>query len=123
MTTRVKVDDSALRKEIERNPEMKRTQFEVAEEIMARAKAATPPHVHDRKVRNKKGQLVVPTPMAETFRVAEYRNYVRVGSTAKLYHLLEYGSANNRAYAPIRRAVQSLGEHGIHFRETPKGKR
>lgn len=111
MTTRVKVDDSALRKEIERNPEMKRTQFEVAEEIMARSVVNTPRGKH---------LVAGRQAMRQTFFVRAYRDYVRTGSTSSFFHLVEYGSVNNRAYAPIRRAVQSLGEQGIHFKEKAK---
>lgn len=112
MTTRIKINDAALRAEIDRHPGMKQVQLDVANEIMKRSMQNTPRGSH---VSGPGRQ-----PMFQTFFVRPFRNYYRTGSTSSFYHLIEYGSVNNRPYAPIRRAVQSLGAHGIHFKETPK---
>lgn len=111
MTTRIKINDAALRQEIDRNPAMKQVQLDLANEIMKRSMQNTPRGRHGSGGRQA---------MFQTFFVRAYRNYYRTGSTSSFFHLVEYGSVNNRAYAPIRRAVQSLGTHGIHFKETPK---
>jgi hypothetical protein len=34
---------------------------------------------------------------------------VQSGTRWRLGHVIEYGSANNRAYAPLRRAVRAMG--------------
>lgn len=33
----------------------------------------------------------------------------RAGTTSHIWHIIEYGSRNNPAYAPFRRAVRALG--------------
>jgi hypothetical protein len=43
---------------------------------------------------------------------------VAVVNTDHAGHLLEWGSKNNPAHAPLRRAVRAAG---LHFEETPKG--
>lgn len=111
MTTRVKVNMAPLRRYIETNPEMRAAQLDVGEEIKTRAAANTPRGRHRSPGRQA---------MHQTFVVRPYRHYVRVGSTSSFFHLLEYGSVNNPAYAPIRRAALSLGTRGIHFKERAK---
>lgn len=55
---------------------------------------------------------------SETIVVSTDGDEVAVINTDYAGHLLEWGSKNNAAHAPLRRAVRAAG---LHFEETPKG--
>lgn len=47
---------------------------------------------------------------ADSFVVVEQDGEIRVGSTnPSFFHLIEFGSAHNPVYAPLRRAVRAAG--------------
>lgn len=45
--------------------------------------------------------------------------HARIGSDDPFWHLVEFGSANNPTYAPLRRGVERAGIRNV--RTTPKG--
>lgn len=47
--------------------------------------------------------------IADFYEVVEEDGEVRVGNRHGLFHLVEYGSRNNPAYAPLRRGVRAAG--------------
>lgn len=53
----------------------------------------------------------------ETLRVTADGDDVRAESTDAFAHLIEFGSANNPPYAPLRRAVRAAG---LTFRDTER---
>lgn len=48
-------------------------------------------------------------PFARRMYVRPSSDGVQVGTRWRLGHIIEYGSVNNPAYAPLRRAAQALG--------------
>lgn len=55
--------------------------------------------------------------VATRFRVVEDGDRVRVINDDAFYHLVEFGSVNNAAYAPMRRGVRAAG---LRLDEDPK---
>jgi hypothetical protein len=55
---------------------------------------------------------------SETITVVTDADDVAVVNTDHGGHLMEWGSKNNPAHAPLRRAVRAAG---LHFEESPKG--
>lgn len=53
----------------------------------------------------------------DSVEAAEVDGEIHLRSTDPFWHLIEFGSANNPAYAPLRRAVQAAG---LRLGETPK---
>lgn len=53
------------------------------------------------------------------FEMRPYRGGFRVWDTDPFAHLVEWGSINNPAYAPIRRAVRSSG---LRYRPNPESR-
>ncbi len=51
------------------------------------------------------------------FVVVEGDGPTKVGNTDFAAHMVEWGSVNNVAYAPLRRAVRAAG---FHLKEAPK---
>lgn len=55
---------------------------------------------------------------AQTIVVQQDESVTAVINTDYAAHLVEFGSKNNPAHAPLRRAVRAAG---LHLREVPKG--
>lgn len=64
-----------------------------------------------------RGQSEARGHIADKFKVEVVDDEVRVGNTDPFFHLAEFGSVNNEAYAPLRRSAASLG---LRFEELPK---
>lgn len=92
-SARVKVDRSAVSAFL-REPEQTRLLGIVADEIADTAKTVAP----DRSGYYKKHMGT-----------RRFRDWYRVENTDPFAHLVEWGSKNNPAYAPIRTAIREVG--------------
>lgn len=83
-----------LQQELERTPEYQGVLGQVANAAKGRAVAIAPD---------------VTGAYKRSVTVVTEQNRVFLATTDPFGHLVEYGSRNNPAYAPLRRAVQSIG--------------
>lgn len=100
---RVVVNDGTLAAFINTNETMQKALGLAAENLMNQAKNNAP-------IGKPKGRAHGPSGYyMRRFQVRKYRNGYRVVNVDPFAHLVEWGSVNNPAYAPIRRAVRTSG--------------
>lgn len=92
------IPNPKLPAELQLQPEFQHGLTEVGGEIAETAKSMTPVGPDPRR-----GHL------RDSFVVEPIKGGVAVGSQDSFFHLAEYGSAKNPAYAPLRRAVRASG--------------
>lgn len=102
MATRVRVDQAALTKYLREDPGIQLVLDGAVQAIEDKAIELAPEHTGYYRKR---------------FSWRRYPLRRRLRNTDPFAHLIEWGSANNPAYAPIRKAVRALG---LKFKEAPK---
>lgn len=103
MTARVEIDMPALRRHLQ-GPEAQQAFDEVIDILKRNAEEDTPEHTgHMRKGY----KTTRPDPL-----------HRRLYHRSSFFHLLEFGSANNPPYSPMRRSVYDAGL-GFRFRPDP----
>lgn len=110
MGSRIDIDLTALRTEME-GPAAQAEMDRIVGILQANAEEKTPPRsAGKRKVKTKGGGRVYPRSMKKGFKWSRVSPGVRrLFHQSSLYHVVEYGSANNQPYAPMRRGVQEAG--------------
>ena len=88
------VPNNDLQQELEQTPEYQGVLEQVANAAKVRAVAIAPE---------------VTGAYKRSVTVVNEQNRVFIATSDPFGHLVEYGSRNNPAYAPLRRAVQSIG--------------
>lgn len=89
--------NAKLEQELERTPAMRRTLRAAAEDVRQAAEHAAPRGTSRRGV-------------AKQFRVAQDNaGETIVTNDDPFFHLVEFGSANNPPYAPLRRGARAAG--------------
>lgn len=92
------VANPAFVEQVRRSPAVQRAERAAAEAIASKTVDYAPPS----RVRG--------DPVAKTsIRVVSDEERTRVESTHPFWHLIEFGSKNNPAYAPMRRGVAATG--------------
>lgn len=126
VTPRVTVNVGELNKMLATDPETRAVLMGVADAIAAKATSIAPvgPGVPDagkpkvsKRNQTKRKFTKYGGYYKHHFRVRPFRNSFRVWNDDPFAHLVEFGSVHNRAYAPLRTAVRSLG---LRFKENPK---
>lgn len=103
----VPVPKAKLAQSIHRQPEFKAMLRENAEAVKDAAERETPIGEDERR-----GHVI------HAYGIVELPTAMRVVNWDALFHLVEWGSANNPAYAPLRRGVLAAG---LRFAEDSKG--
>lgn len=94
MSNRVQVDPEALRRQIERTPEFDDARRNLAEAIVERAKGFAP---------------VLTGRFRDSLEVLEDGDVIAAGSKDHDANVIENGSVDTPAFAPLRRGARSLG--------------
>lgn len=105
MTTRVRINRQALNQSL-RQPACQQALDETVRALQDKAEQLSPVG------KGKRGGY-----FARRFSWRRYPRSRRLRNTDPFAHLVEFGSANNPIYAPLRRAARALG---LPFKETPK---
>lgn len=96
MTTRVEVDERALAAAVLSSPGAQRAALDTANVLKSAAQTLSPEGERHGYYRRR-------------FRTAKIPGGARLMNVDAFAHLVEWGSANNRPYAPMRRAARALG--------------
>jgi hypothetical protein len=113
MAVRVVINNGSMGDFLATDPTTQRALETVAENVMAKAVDNTPIGTSVRfGPFNRRGKKVWShrhNYYRKLYELRRYRGGYRLWNRGAFAHLVEWGSANNPAYAPIRRAVRSSG--------------
>jgi hypothetical protein len=118
MATRVVVNDGTIAQLLATDPAMQRALESVATNLVSQAVANSPvgrsrsrlPRRGQGRRRGTGGPEATSSGYYRRhFELNRYRGGWRVRNTDPFAHLVEWGSINNSAYAPIRRAIRTSG--------------
>lgn len=127
---KVVINEAALNHALASSPQVDAALRNTAETIMAAARGFSPvgrdlvapksaPQRQGRRRGRRKFRMFGGY-FKRRWSVQRYRTWYRVRNDDPFAHLVEFGSRNNRAYAPLRNAIRSMR---LRFVESPKGTR